>query len=112
MLTKKMQRPLWNRSFDRPDVRYIGELNRIVGFSCKGILDAGCGFNSSVQNLQHHPKCLIGVDGFLPAIESRAKHIHNEYNRVSLLDNHETFGFESFDCVLTSEVNEYFNEGV
>jgi 2-polyprenyl-3-methyl-5-hydroxy-6-metoxy-1,4-benzoquinol methylase len=111
MLTKKILRPAWNRSFGRLDGQYIRELNRIVDSSCASLLDVGCGFNSPVQHLCHRPACMVGIDGFLPAIDqSRAKRIHDEYHEMSLRDIDRVFGPESFDCILASDVIEHFPE--
>lgn len=110
-MIKVLLRPLWNHSFGRLDGQYIRELNRVIGSSCKTLLDVGCGFNSPVQHLSSRPEHLVGIDGFSPVIDqSRTKGIHDEYHHMSLLEIEQHFGPETFDCVLASDIVEHFSE--
>lgn len=103
-----MQRLLWNLLLGRLYNQYIRELDRAVGDSCKSLLDVGCGHNSPVQYLKNRPLHLVGVEAFLPAIEqSCAKGIHDVYHHSSILDILKTFGPESYESVLASDVIEH-----
>src|SRR5688572_14185669 len=111
MVIKEILRPLWTPTFGELQKQYIKELNLAVDESIQSLLDVGCGFNSPVQHLRRRPSTLIGVDGFIPAIEqSRAKAIHDDYKCISLLEIERTFGANSFDCVVASDVIEHFSE--
>jgi predicted SAM-dependent methyltransferase len=85
---------------------YRHELEKEVSGS-KSLLDIGCGRNSPVRHFSNQLHC-VGVDVFGPAIEeSKREGIHDEYHNMNVLEIGKTFGQESFDCVLASDLIEH-----
>ena len=85
---------------------YQEELELAVGDS-RSLLDVGCGISSPVKRFSHK-LFTVGVDAFLPCIEkSKEECIHTEYVQAQVLDILRTFGPNSFDCVLASDLIEH-----
>lgn len=80
--------------------------NELHGFT--GILDAACGYSSSIKAI-NNAMIKIGIDHYLPyIIKSREAGYHNDYvlGDIKCLP----FAPKSFDCVVATEVLEHMEK--
>jgi len=89
---------------------FLQEFDIALG-SARTVLDVGCGSSSPLSLLDRRFDHSVGVDGFAPSLEmSVARHIHDEYVQVDLLEISQRFDNRSFDCVIAIDVIEHFEK--
>lgn len=77
---------------------------------CDSVLELGCGYFSYIQGMKNKPYS-VGVDLFLPVIESGQKNkIHDKYELLNVMDVDEKFADKSFDCVMAMDLIEHLTK--
>jgi len=91
--------------------RYENVLAAQVLPGCESLLDVGCGANSPIKEFSKHIPRSVGVDGFLPSIETARKQgIHTEYRQSKLMEVDNLFSEREFDVVVGLDVIEHFEK--
>jgi len=94
--------------------KYEYEVVRAIGNDCKSLLDIGCGAKTPIKSrtarISDKIHC-VGVDSFKSSIiESKRKHLHNEYVLMDVLKISEKFKPKSFDCVVALDLIEHLKK--
>lgn len=78
---------------------------------CESLLDVGCGARSPIWTFSKRIPRVVGVDNFQPSIDkSKADGIHNEYQRMDVLDIGAAFPAASFDAVIALDLIEHLQK--
>ena len=91
-----------------------GQYTDVLGSELRGLdslLDVGCGSDSPVKHFSNGIERYVGVDAFQPSIDSsEAKHIHDEYHRLDVLEIGRVFPNRSFDGVVALDLIEHLSK--
>lgn len=111
-MLKKIDRLVFADFYDKSKDQYLNLLHKSILKDCKTVLDVGCGAaGSPVSLIKDRLNYSIGVDAYLPSIESseRSK-AHTEHKHMDVTKIAEVFKPKSFDCVVALDLIEHLTK--